>query len=415
MHGRHFAEAAAVYKRAVCLFPDSARGWYGLARAQAASNDFLNARESFQTSDRLLPGSPMPLVMQVRMNFALHDMDALKANLRNLALRFPGDAQTHQTLSRFLAEQDLLVLALAEALRAEQASPGDPAAKLQFAALANTAGAYDDAIRSALAISADPAAPSALRAAAAGIAGLSYESLGKPEQAVQYLKQALELDPSRDNSYLALADLYDQMHRYPEEVAVLTQAKANVPESASVLLPLGMALLHAERYRESSDTLHALLKQAPEVEQAYLGLADAARKTGNPAQEIVALQALERRKPDYPMIHLLIARAFLNKARPEYTQVLRELTLAEKQSPLDAEVFYLRGRVYAAQGQFAQAVPALSRAIELRPLDASPYYQLARVYQKLGKPALAQQQFGRLRYLQTANVKDEPEPPAAAR
>lgn len=415
MHGRHFAEAAGLYQRAVCLFPDSARGWFGLATAQAASNEFSSARASFQTADRLLPGSPMPLVMQVRMNFALHDMDALKANLRNLALRFPRDAQTHQTLSRFLAKQDLLVLALAEALRAEQASPGDPTAKLQFAALANTAGAYDDAIRSALAISTDPAAPSALRAAAAGIAGLSYESLGKPEQAVQYLKEALELDPSRDNSYLALADLYDQMHRYPEEVAVLTQAKANVPESAAVLLPLGMALLHAERYRESTDILHALLKQSPEVEQAYLGLADAARKTGNPAQEIAALQELERRKSDYPMIHVLIARAFMNQARPDYAQVLRELALAEKQSPLDADVFYLRGRVYAAQGQFAQAVPALSRAIELRPLDASPYYQLARAYQKLGKPALAQQQFERLRYLQTANVKDEPEASMSAR
>jgi tetratricopeptide (TPR) repeat protein len=399
------SEAIQLYQQAVCLAPDSPRGYYGLGVAQAEAGDFGGARDSFKTADRLQPTTAMPLIMQVRMNFSLHDIDALKANLLEVAARFPRDAQVHDTLARFLAERNLLVLALAESLRSQALGDRDPSSKVQLAVLENTVGAYDDAIRNALPVSKDEGLANGIRASAAGVAGLSYESLGQREPAVEYLKKAIQLDPAQENSHLALADLFEQSQRYSEAVDVLQTAKRNLPQATGVALPLGADLIRAERYQAGIDVLRELLRSSPEIPEAYISIADASHKLGNTAQEIDALQRLAQLKPDYPMIHVLIARALLNAEPADYRKALHELSLAEKTSPADPDVFYLRGKVYLSLGNYGDAAAALRHSIELRPSEPGPYYQLARAYQKLGKTDLAKQQFERLKYLESTAAK----------
>lgn len=397
-------DAVRLYKEAVCLVPDSARGYYGLGVAEAAAGNFLNARESLRTADRLQPTTGMPLVMQVRANFSLNDMDALKSNLREAADRFPNDTQLHATLARFLAERNLFVLALAEAMRSQQQSDVWNS-KMQLAVLENTVGAYEDAIRNALAVEQDHQIPEQARGVAAGIAGLSYESIHQADKAVQYLREAIQLDPSQDNSYFALADLFEQQQKYPDAVNVLEQARAHIADSPTLLLALGADLVRAEHYKEGRELLRTLLQTAPDTPQAYISLADAARKTGDPAQEVAALRQLEHYKPGYPMIHVLLARAMLNQQPAEYPQILDELSVAARTSPNDPDIYFLQGKVYITLERYDEAIPALQHSIELRPTDPSPYYLLARVYQKLGKTEMAREQFARVRYLETANAK----------
>jgi tetratricopeptide (TPR) repeat protein len=251
----------------------------------------------------------------------------------------------------------------------------------------------------------DHGLPEQIRAAGAGIAGLSYESLGKADLALEHLKESVALDPSRENSYLALADLLDQMQKYAEAVEVLKEARTRMPDSGPVLLALGTDLVRTEHYSDGIAALREVLRRSPEAFEAYVGLANAARQMGDSKQEIGALQQLARGRPDYPMIHVLIARAMLNLKPVEARQVLGELALAEKQSPSDPDVFYLRGKVYVASGQYADALAPLRRSIELRALDPGPYYQLAKVYQKLGKPELAREQFEHVKYLESSTRK----------
>jgi tetratricopeptide (TPR) repeat protein len=239
-----------------------------------------------------------------------------------------------------------------------------------------------------------------MRASAAGVAGLSYEGLGQREEAIAHLREAISLDPSRENSYVALAFLLEKAQKYADAVAVLEQGRHNLPNSTAFLLPLGSNLVRAERYQEGVDVLRELLRQFPDETDAYLQIADAFRKTGKPEQEAQILTDLRLRKPDYPMIGVMIARAMLNGDPPDYGKVLDELAQAEKRTPADADIFYLRGKVYTQIKRDNEAVTALRRAIDLRPMEPGPYYQLARLYQKLGKPELAKEQFDRLKYLE---------------
>jgi tetratricopeptide (TPR) repeat protein len=343
--------------------------------------------------------------MQVRVNVSLNDIEAVKADLRDAETRFPQDGHLHALLARFLAEKKLLVLALAEALRSQQTGSADTESTVQLAVLENEVGAYQDAIRNATAVSDKADIADNLRASAAGIAGLSYESVGQKDEAVRQLREAIRLDPSGENSYLALADLFEQSQNYVDAVKILKQGRANIPNSTAFLLPLGADLIRTQEYKESTDVLRELLGQSPNEDQAYLSIADAYRQMGNSEQEVEILRDLSRRKPAYLMIHILIARAMLASSHVDYPKVLDELVQAEKSSPLDPDVFYLRGKVYLAMNRYNDAVAALRRSIELRPMETGPYYQLARLYQKLGESKLAAEEFQRVKYLEIAPAK----------
>ncbi len=400
MQEERFREAVQHFQRMVCLAPKNAQVFYNLGAAQAASGDFAAARISFTMSSQLEPQNALPMVMLVRVSFSLRDIEALKSELREIALRFPQDGELHGLLARYLTEKNQLDLALAESLRAQRSGGDNNGSKVELAILENSVGAYREAIANALALERQPDLPPETRAAAAGVAGLSYEGLAQREEAIVHLREAIRLDPARENSYLALAYLLEKAQKYGDAVAVLEQGRRNIPASKALLLPLGSNLVRAEKYAAAIDILREVVRQSPDETDAYLAMADAFRKSGSPDQEVQVLKDLAGRKPDYPEVHVLIVRAMLNFDQPEYAKALEELAQAEKATPSDADVFYLRGKIYLATNRNEEAAAALRRAIELRPMDSGPYYQLARLYQKLGQPELAKEAFDRLKRLE---------------
>jgi tetratricopeptide (TPR) repeat protein len=401
MAQRRFPEAARDLKEAACLDPRDAKIFYSLGAMEAASGNFLEARKALAASDRLQPNSPLSLAMLVRVNASMGDVDSLKAALSQLSVRFAANGELHATLSEFLLQNKFPDLALAESLRSQKAGSKTPQSMLDLAVLENTVGAYDDAIRNAVAIESQAGLPATVRASAAGVAGLSYESSGQREPAISHLQNAIQLDPSRENSYLALSFLLEKAQRYSEAAAILEQGRVKLPQSTALLLPLGSNLILAEKYAEGIAVLQDLLRKTPNEYDAYLKLADAFRKTGAGDRELKILWDLESRKPDYPQIHLLLARALMNLEPVDYAGTLDELTLAERASAPDAELFYLRGKVYLATNHSGDAAAALERAIELGPMDPSPYYQLGRLYEKLGQPQRAKDTFARMQYLKS--------------
>jgi tetratricopeptide (TPR) repeat protein len=372
--------------------------------AEAAAGNFPAARKALETASGILPDSAMPLAMLVRVDVAMKDAEAVKAVLRRAAQSFPKDSELHAGLARFLAEKQLLDLALAESLRVEQNGSSAPEALVALAVVENSVGAFEDAIRHASGVETQAGVPDAVRASAAGVAGLSYESIGRRDEAIEHLKRSIELAPSQDNSYLALAFLYEKAQKFQDAVEVLQQGRRKAPGSPSFLLPLGNNLIWAEQYEAGIGVLNELIQTAPGTPEAYIRLAEAYRDTGRAELEVETLRRLSRLRPDYPMIHVLTARAMMAVEPADYPAVLHELAQAEKVTPNDADIFYLRGKVHAAMNLYQNAVADLQRAIELRPMDPAAYYQLGLVYGKLGRADLARPAMDRMQHLKEKNA-----------
>ena len=399
MERSQFAAAAAQYREAACLVPKSARAFYGLGIAEAAAGQYPAARDALESAYAILPDNVMPLTMLVRVAAAMNDIDGVKTVLLRVARRFPHEAELHCGLGRFLAEHQLLDLALAESLRCQEGGRGDAASVVALAVLENSVGAYEDAIRHATAVEKQSGVPDAVKAAAAGVAGLSYESIGEREQAEKHLQRAVELAPQAEDSYLALAFLYEKQRRFPDAVELLEQGRKRMRPSPQLLLALGNHLVWAERYPAGIAVLSEVIRQVPATPDAYLRLAEAYRNTGEPGKEVETLQTLARIQPEYPMVWVMIARALLGMETVDHQAVERALAQAEKSAPNDPEIFYLRGRTYEAMGRQKEAAAAFQRAIELRPMDPAPYYRLGMVYRKLGQADLAREVLARMAHI----------------
>lgn len=397
---KEFAQAALLYADAVCLTPNDPQEHYFLGIAQAGGGDMLAARKSFTAAGRLTPDNPLPLVMLVRANLAMKDVDSAKAALREIGLRFRDNSEIHATLARYLSENQQPELALAEALRAHDSAMKDPETGIALAVLENSAGAYLDAFRNAKAIVDEQTLPAPARAAAAGVAALSSESLGKRQEAISYLRLSLTLDTQRENSYLSLAFLYEKALDYRTAVEVLESGVKHLPRSTALLPVLGTDLIRAQKYAAGITILKKAIEAEPDNGESYLHLADGYRQLTNAAGEIETLRALAKRQADYPMIHILLARAILSASEPDASAALSELQDAEKRNPNDPQIFYLRGKACNVLGDSGNAEQALRRAIDLAPGDSGPYYQLARLYQKMGKQELAREMFQRTTALQ---------------
>jgi tetratricopeptide (TPR) repeat protein len=402
-----FTTASEDFHQAACSAPASMRLYYGLyetATSAVVRGDLAGARQALQEADRLRPDYPLPLAMLVKVNMVAGDIVALKKCLLEAAHRFPGNGKLHAELSQDLLHEKHEDLALAEALRAGQAGGANPRTSMNLAALENRMGAMSDAARLASLMERQSELPHPTRASAAALAGLSFESLGRVEDAARSFKRAITLDPGQEQPYLALSRIYAAGGNYPASVDILEQARNHVSGSQNILLALGSALVSAERHQPASEILSRLIRDHPEQLEAYPRLAAAYRNMGEPARATETLRNLAGRKPDYPMLHTVIAQSLLDEDSVNYPQVLRELDEAERASPGDYEVQYLRGKVFLATGKYERAIESLRRAIAVRPTEPGAYYQLGLAYRKSGALDRAREQFERWEFLNNAAV-----------
>ncbi len=395
------AEASEDFHQAGCMAPESMRSYYELyeiAATAAAAGNFPRARQALEEADRLRPDYELPAAMLVKVNLLSGDIDSLKVALLAAAHRFPRNGRLHADLAQDLLHEKNHDLALAEALRAvESGAPATTA--MNLAVLENQIGAFGDAALVASAIEQQTGLPVRVRASAAGIAGLSFEKLEQFPDAARHLETAVQLDPSQEQPYLALARVYTARQDNPRAIEILQQARKLAGGSPNVLLALGSALVSAEQYQAAREILAGLIASFPEQLEAYPKLAEAYRNLGEPGRATETLRQLARQKRDDPMLHVVIARSLLDEEKVDYPLVLQELATAEHSSPDDYDIHYLRGRVFLATGEYGHAVESLQHAIELRPLEPGAYYQLGLTYGKLGQPQLAKEQFDRLEFL----------------
>lgn len=71
--------------------------------------------------------------------------------------------------------------------------------------------------------------------------GLAYEDLDEPEQAEQFFKAAIRLDPTYWDAYVALGGFQYRQRRYADAVATLRRVLSLVPQLSDALLNLGSA------------------------------------------------------------------------------------------------------------------------------------------------------------------------------
>ena len=297
---------------------------------------------------------------------------------------------------KFLLEHELPEPAVEVAKAYSEAKPADSKGTLIYANA--LIGAADFATAAELA--GEVLGLEENNAAAYEVRGRAYVMSGKPNEGLDDLRKATELDPKNQNFKLALAAGLQQAGKVDEAALILRDA-IRIEESPRALRQLGTVLRQQLQTQEAVTYLIRATKGNPNDAEAWFQLAIAQNDLGdNPEAELSAQKATAlaptsarywyaygemlrfNKKPD----DALAAYKKAAELKPPYPKAAGKIAklLGELGKHADAEVYltqmvqtdrdnpdlYLNlGKVYAAQKKWKLSVEAYEKYLAIAPKD----------------------------------------------
>jgi TonB family protein len=166
--------------------------------------------------------------------------------------------------------------------------------------------------------------------------GLSLLGSQRYDEAVQALKQAVQLDPNDATAYLKLGLAHSALSQYQEAVVVLNMGIRIKPEvaDAETYYHLGNAYIALGKNSEGLESL----KQAKRLMKAASGDSEAANVAGSPS---------------VPALHYITGLAYYNLRR--YSNAIDELKKATALDPTSVKAVYGLALSYVASGDLKSA------------------------------------------------------------
>jgi len=196
---------------------------------------------------------------------------------------------------------------------------------------------------------------------------VALRELGRPQDAVPWLRRALQRVPMLGEAQLDLGLCLEDLGDVPGAIVAFRAASARLHSDARAPLSLGLLLgdpargpSPAER-TEAVGVLREAMRRAPS-DAAVLGLAGPAlRRLG---EGRLAVAALQRAVGLTPTAALRIEFAQALWAAGDRGRALQEATLASRQAPGDLSARYVLALMLAEQGDRAASATALRAVID---------------------------------------------------
>ncbi len=179
--------------------------------------------------------------------------------------------------------------------------------------------------------------------------GLVEHTSGRSDTAVDYIRQAIAMNPNFEVYYLNLGGVY----------------------------------LDMSRYHEAIDSFQKALAIRPDLAPAYYNLANAWRMTGQLDEAVRCGREALRLSPGYPEAHNALGAALqeqghLVEAESQFEQALRL-------KPDLADASFNLGNVLRLQRRFDEAVPWCEQSCRLQPQSSQAWSNLGAALQGLGR------------------------------
>jgi len=201
---------------------------------------------------------------------------------------------------------------------------------------------------------------------------------GKPKDAIPYLYKVLQKDRSNVAAVSLLADIYVGQglpDRALREIDRALEAAKDPKVKANLLLKKA-GIIKAEDPKKAAQLLEEASKLDPQLWQAHYDLGVNWLKAGDADEALRAFQRAYSIKPDEPKILVGLAAAYFMKQ--DYKQAYRyaQLALNSKDDEAKAEALLIAGKSAYRLGRFGEARELLTRATEMMPDRADAWLWL---------------------------------------
>lgn len=223
--------------------------------------------------------------------------------------------------------------------------------------------------------------------------------------AVKSLKEAIQIDPNREEAHHLLGQIYLlYLAKTAEAIEYLQTAIKLAPENAFAYQILGVAYFRKNEYPEAIEALRQAIKLDPEVTpdypyHPYYDLGMVYLKQNNFDDAIVCFERAIELDPDQIRAYYSLGNAYIRQGTVQkgaelirqyqdlkpYMNLVSQLEIALQQHPDNPARWYQLGRVHAQYGRFEKAIASLEQSIKLNPKNWEVYNVLAACYMRLDR------------------------------
>ena len=243
---------------------------------------------------------------------------------------------------------------------------------------------------------------------AVGRYGMVLEAHNELSSAVVVLKRATGLDPRRFDWPYYLAIAYSDLGKSQEALGAMEQALRLEPNYAPLELRHADALLAQGDANKSKTEYERIIAENSGNAAAHLGLGRALAAAGDYAAAVHEYEAACSLFPPFAAAHYAAAQAYRRLGDTRNAGLHQELYAESNQlaPPTDdwrldemrqlnagAEQYLQRGLALAAAGRLDQAVEADLQALKIDPSLTLAHVNLISLYARLGRPDEAERHF----------------------
>jgi tetratricopeptide (TPR) repeat protein len=234
--------------------------------------------------------------------------------------------------------------------------------------------------------------------------------------AMQSLRQAAKLDPTREDNYLDFSTICADFGNYPLALEAANVGLEHIPNSYRLLVEKGVVLENLGRLEEAEDTLRSAGQLQKDNSVALLSLAIVETHAGRLEDAEATLTSAIESFPDNYYMHYHLGKILvqLQEANPAEAGLSAKAEHAFEQAirfnPSYADSYYQLSKLYLKESP-KLAEQNLRTCLRLDPNHAPAEYTLARLYLSTGRRAAGQALIDRFEsQQQAAKLKEQQKP-----
>ena len=262
----------------------------------------------------------------------------------------PDSATAHFALGTLLYNQKKLAPAATEFDAVLKIDPNFPGAATNLAQVLMLQGNSRAAIALLEKALSQPPPPEQVVGISVAL-GLAYSQAGQPGKAVDTLQQLIAAHPESADAHLGLGILYAsaQPPTLDEAIAQFREALRLDPKKDEARLALGRALIAQQKFSDAVVPLKEYVQRNPLDDQGYLAAALAFKGLEQRGPEVELLDRAARLNPASYEVHYELGLALAEAG--ETDRAIKELRAAEKIRPSAPEAHDQLARLLAKSGQ----------------------------------------------------------------
>ena len=215
--------------------------------------------------------------------------------------------------------------------------------------------------------------------------GITYDKLGRYEEAVGHLTEALRLNPGYTEVHNNLAVTYYKTGRYDEALLELQEALRLNPGYVEAHSNLGNIYAGAGRYEEAIIELKEAIRLNPGYAVAHNNLGNIYALQNKSVEALEEFWEALRLNPEYAIARSTLGNIYADMGR--YEEALKEFQEVLRLDPEFTEAYHGIGSVYYSLGSYEKSANAWVRAVYLNPelLECVPEKLLLKVRQGVSR------------------------------